>query len=557
VQTNVADDYLVFDFAGTGFQVGTATNDQGGSMLVCYEQGDLNSFVLDFTQIDQFCYTYNNLTSVANFNTSRTVNGLANDTYSVRVVNVTSGAFLRIDYVQIFDDLPPVAPVGVFNENATDTNGDRYLQLSPANRWLSVAGTSAAKFSGRSYVAVADANGRMTSLFAGPVATLHVNVTSQTTVLLDTGVPSVNNTNKLLVCVDNVDNDLVGACQVITTLRTQQQHAINLTTVGNHTITFRALTAGEFKIDGFQVFEGDVLTEGIYDDPLMNAGQVIDLAAGVWQRPPTSGTRTTKAYGGSQIRTQSSNAAIDFDFTGTGLSIITQQWSKGINIEICYALQATFDGTWDNSAGETCVPASTDIKSGTRNQAGITLYGLPADTYSVRVRVADTSIVAGNLGDWLYIDAIAIFGELTDALAAGLYDNAQLGSYPDAARFGPTAFWGTTTTSAGPTAGPWNRSDTGATNSGAVFQVRAAGNTLILYQTINSNLINSSNVRVCLVLEEGVVNELQCSNFSQSGKKIYFSPIIFYGLGDGEHTVIFENRIHGRRFNVDAVQVIP
>ena len=52
-------------------------------------------------------------------------------------------------------------------------------------------------------------------------------------------------------------------------------------------------------------------------------------------------------------------------------------------------------------------------------------------------------------------------------------------------------------------------------------------------------------------------NELQCNNFSQSGRGGYFTPIVFYGLGEGAHEVIFENKEAKRNFNVDGLRVIP
>ena len=36
-----------------------------------------------------------------------------------------------------------------------------------------------------------------------------------------------------------------------------------------------------------------------------------------------------------------------------------------------------------------------------------------------------------------------------------------------------------------------------------------------------------------------------------------FTPVVFYGLGEGvTHTVIMENRVQGKIFNMDALRVI-
>jgi hypothetical protein len=557
VQTTTLDDRLVFDFDGTGFQIGTTTDKNGGSVLVCYEAGNASSFP-NPGDIDQFCFTYNHLTNANNFTTSRTVAGLAPGIYTVRVVNATAGKLLRIDYVRVLEGQPPLAPVGIYNENAADSNGDPYLQLSPAANWLSVSGNAAARFSGRSYVGVAN-NNRLTSTVAGPVATLRVNIPggSQTIILLNTGLPATSNSDQLLVCVDQVDN-VVNAtpdsCQTLPTMRTTQQQVVTLTAAtygaGEHFVTFRTLTAGNFKIDGFQIMEGNILAEGIYDNTLMSEAGLIDTDL-AWP----AAIKNVKAYGGSQLRTQVNNAALNFDFEGTGFSIITQQSTRGINVTLCYALEADFDGTWNGTGpgNETCVDSTTDLAKGIPvYQAGLSIYGLVDGIYTAQMRVNDTVIATRY--DWLYVDAIAIFGDTTDALQPGMYDDAELQNHPDAVRFGPSVYWSSLTTSAGPTSGPLQRTQTLTPNAGSIAQFNVEGNTLILYQGAGTN---SSNIRVCLVINIGATNELDCNNFSQSGRRAFFTPIIFYGLGTGEHRVIFENRVPNRNFNVDAVMVMP
>ena len=88
-----------------------------------------------------------------------------------------------------------------------------------------------------------------------------------------------------------------------------------------------------------------------------------------------------------------------------------------------------------------------------------------------------------------------------------------------------------------------------------MLQVFVEGNVLTLYQQIHKK--SSSEVQVCLVVYGTEGNELECGTFSQSGKGSYFTPIAFYGLGDGTHQIIFENKTPKARFNVDGLQVTP
>jgi hypothetical protein len=384
---------------------------------------------------------------------------------------------------------------------------------------------------------------------------INIPTDSQTVILLDTGVPANNNSDQLLVCVDHVENVTPDSCQTLATMRTLKQQAVTLTAAqygaGEHIVTFRTLTAGNFKIDGFQIMEGSTLSEGIYDSSLMSEGGLIDTDL-TWSTP----IKNTRAYGGSQIRTQTNNAALNFDFEGTGFSIITQQSTRGINVTLCYALEDDFDGTWDGAGpgNETCVNATTDLTAGAIvYQSGLSVYGLVDGVYTAQMRVNDT--VIDTRYDWLYVDAIAIFGDTTDALPPGMYDDAQLLNYPDAVRFGPSVYWANLPSTLGPPSGPWQRTQTVTSNSGSVAQFNVEGNALVLYQ--GTETTGNANIRVCLVINIGATNELQCNNFSQKGRRTFFTPIVFYGLGSGEHRVILENRQPNRKFSVDAVLVMP
>jgi hypothetical protein len=47
----------------------------------------------------------------------------------------------------------------------------------------------------------------------------------------------------------------------------------------------------------------------------------------------------------------------------------------------------------------------------------------------------------------------------------------------------------------------------------------------------------------------------ELANFSQAGRISYFAPIMFYGLGSGEHTIIIENRDHTKKLSFDAILI--
>jgi hypothetical protein len=589
---------LNFSFTnGVGFEVGIPTDRYGGEVEICYDTDN------DWNDATNQCYTYQHESTRVNFNTTRSVAGLnPASTYFVRVKNSEDGqtvippigarpatyspARLRIDFVQIYaGTLPPVVnSSGLYNENAA-SSGVPYLQLLPESRWLSISGTVARLFSGSSYAAVTDNARRAASaLYAGPVATLRVNVPAGgATVVLYTGTAIATNTDQLLVCANNVDDAPAGSCTVITNLRTQNQLVLTSTQLtalgspGTVTLTFRALTPGLFRIDGFQVIHGTLLTPGVYDDFLGSAGGILNLTnngAGVWSAP----TKVAGAYGGTIISANSTNATTDdptlrFTFLGTGFSILTLADSFGVDLQICYAATDGFDGDFDvGTSNEKCEIVTTDTNTlvadwnqkndgrprpSVAQQYGFAVYGLPTDpgagvdnTYQVRVRMIDTVVVAT---DRLKIDAIAIFSDVTNAgaatpLAVGtLHDNTQTGIVYESVHQ-----WTQTTLTLTPPRGPWNRTQSTATAGGALMQLYVEGNAVVLYQY--GAAINSRQVRVCVRTIEG----LDCTEFSQAAARpTYFTPVVIYGLGSAStHQVFVENRDHGRTMNIDAIRVM-
>jgi hypothetical protein len=384
---NTVDGSLVFEFSGTGFEIGTLVDRYGGEVLVCYEAGTLPVNPLD---INQFCYRYQNESSTVRATVSRSVAGLDNGTYSVRIQNVSDAfsnltttpvarlaaytpARLRVDYVRIFNPTPPTVTIpGWYNENATDGAGAQFLQLLPAERWARFTGTAAAAFTNQSYYSVVGTTPTVVStVYAGPLATLRVQASaSGTTVILYTGAATTTNSDLILVCAENVTDDAppppANEC-VTRNIRTANQIVVSNTDLaalgvaGPVDLTFRALNAGGFKIDGFQLIHGSTLTAGIYDNilagtPVLTFGTDTTPGGANESNYPTNWTTANHAshYNGSVTQTSTRNARLTFNFTGTGFSVVTFNDPNSVDMRICYVSGgAGFDGVFDE-ADETC-----------------------------------------------------------------------------------------------------------------------------------------------------------------------------------------------------------
>ncbi|MBZ0280332.1 MAG: S8 family serine peptidase [Anaerolineae bacterium] len=569
----------------SGFEVAIPMDRFGGEVEICYDN--------DGTPADGDCYTYQHERAAASVLVTRTVTGLTVGTqYTVQVKNVENGftalvttpntprpvtynpARLRIDYVQVFGEgLPPaVNNPGIYGEGANNGSAP-YLQLLPANRWNTFAGTAARGFSDLSYSAVVDNAKRLSALYAGPTATLRVNVPAGgATVILFTGAAVTTNTDQLLVCADVVDSD-AGNCTIITNLKLVNQVVLNSTLLtelgnaGNVTLSFRALTPGTFKIDGFQVIHGTTLTPGIYDNYLIGNGGLLDTNGTTWLAP----LKTINTYGGTISPASSTNATSDdptlqFNINGTGFGIMTLADLTGVDLRICYVLTADFDGNFDATGTEKCetvttdtntTPADWNTKNDGRNkpvrayQYTFGYYGLANSNYTVQVRLIDTLLVAT---DRLRIDAVVVFSDVTNGGAATplspgqLYDNTQTSGIS----YEPGAFWSVVKSVYTPPRGPWLLSDTRATAAGSLLQIYAEGNALVLYQSAGTT--NSRRVRVCVSTIDG----LDCTEYSQFvGRATFFTPVIFYGLGTtGVHRIYIENRDHGRPVSIDAIRML-
>ena len=465
----------------------------------------------------------------------------------------------------------PITTAGVYNEDALDSNDDPFIQLLPANNWTSVTGRSAKGATAESFVGIADNNNRLTRKNIGGTATMRIQVPGgpdggSATLALNVFKADKLNSDKLLVCVLNgtafVDispSDLNSPCATLDTLRTSANQVITLDNPGGspitYTVFFQTLTAGFFRIDGFHIVYDGILTGGIYDNHFMSENGLIDLN-GDWQLPPASGTKVNGSFGGQIIRTQDPNANLIFHFTGSGFALVTEENSNRLDIEVCFVPEADYvdETDFDDTELAFCRFNSTELTStSAKKQYGVTFYGLTPDTYAVRVQVNE---VPTNLtSQWLKVDAIVIFEGVTSGgpLQTGMYDDAQLMNH-DAVRFAPTVFWTQKPkVKSGPPKGPWQLTQQEAKNSGTVVQVFVEGNTLILYQEFSGS--GSGNIQACLIVDGADDNELLCNNFSQKGKGGYLTPVAFFGLGEGQHQIVIENKDPGRKFTIDAIRV--
>jgi hypothetical protein len=627
---------MIFTFTGTGFEVGTLVDRYGGEMLVCYETGTIANPV----DIDQFCYRYQNESSTTRATISRTVAGLTAGTYSVRVQNVEDGmsnltatpiprmatyaiARLRVDYVRVFNLAAPpvVTQPGWYNENAA-SGGNQFLQLLPTERWAPFTGTAAAAFSNRSFYGVVGTSTTTASnAYAGPVASLRVQVPAGgATVILYTGAASSSNTDQLLVCADNVAAAPATNCATPFSLKTANQVVLSsanlpaLGSAGTVTLTFRALNAGYFRIDGFQVISGPALTPGIYDSILAGPNAVLDNndTPGTW-----ASFNVSSAYNGSLVRTTSKDATLTFDFQGTGFSVITHNDTSSVDMRICYAdtTGAGFDGSFAgypaNATAEVCEYIGAVVSFGGTNPnitsitmnnggpgAGTTvninttdaeIHGVIANNTRVRIVTTSNGTTATATEVWVVpttsfyqfgyayyglpsdtyavevrhvdnsttatqymrVDAVAVFGSAPTMMGPGLYDDANA-----TINYAPEPFWTVTTNASfGPQRGPYNRTEHTATNHGSIAQLNVNGNGFILYQTARST--GSRVVRICLIVPN---QPNECSDFSQNSTTArYFTPVAFFGFGPSSHQVIVENRQHGttNTLSIDGVRVLP
>jgi len=377
---------------------------------------------------------------------------------------------------------------------------------------------------------------------------------------------------------------------------------------GTATIMFTPLSSGAFAIDSMQVIEGTILTPGVYEDflgdDLLNFttdnNQQVERSTNFFDCTLADEWCSSKDFfsaSQSIVATSNSGATLDFNFSGTGFALYVTPEFSGIDVRVCYVpVSGTGAGTaadidalgndiingrpyGDSSSPIYCETITTSTASfGTStwesinqgrtnpffgNAYGFAYYGMADRTYAVEVRVIDTEIA---FFDQFKIDQIAIFSDATDQtlLQPGYYDSSE-----GIASYEPTGAWEERETFSAPPWGFLEQSAQATTRAGSIAQFYFKGNSFTLYQEFG--FFSSSDIRACLVVQEDVpvhctpdlsfdtdyaeFSPVLVSNFGQDRSFGYAIPVMFYGLGPGEHTLIFENRDHNRSFTIDAILI--
>jgi hypothetical protein len=675
-RSNTTGASMNFNFTGTGFEIGTILDPNGGEVEICYGVGTPTN-----------CFVYQHETYATSYTSSRVVAGLPFNTYTVRVRDVEDGktttvlgnanafrpsfynvAKIGIDYVRIFgaNTTTAVNP-GFYNENATDGSGISLVRYFPANRFRNFTSPFLTTYSEKSYTSIIDTFNNVAFTYAGPTAMMSINKTAGKvgTLILYTGNANFFNTDQMLVCGNNTTGSVrwngsrwdlttsgtVADCVLKTGLKTENQivltgselNVLSTNASGIMRLTFTPLTPGRFDIDGFQYVLGDGLSAGIHDEFLapsittnssVQGTSLLKFAAGnnfglnynttlFSSFNPTGCNRTTQwcllktsaAYGNGVAYTTANNATLTFNIEGTGFSIVTLLDLYGMDMRICYKrtsnptdfpapnlpdntvpvvkkdvvltqndkngiwcdMRRTSSSSFNSGAIQAWQNMNGDLYNpGFGGKYGFSYYGLPFGKYTVEVKVID-SIITSTFTDRLAIDSIVVFGNGNNSpvLTPGLYDDTTKST-----TYEPAPFWETSAVSFyAPPFGPYGYTERTTTSAGAVAQMRVAGNSIVIYQSLNG--LGSRDVQVCLVVTSAnihcnVVAErpvsyvggdndkpnaawsraVQLAQYSQVGFA-KFSPVMFYGLGTGTHQLIIENRDHNRIMSIDAILVQP
>jgi hypothetical protein len=391
--------------------------------------------------------------------------------------------------------------------------------------------------------------------------------------------------------------------------------ALGGTNSGNIRVSFTPLLQTRFDVDAFQVYRDSTLSKGVHDiflpDNLLNfntSGGTGAINRATFGCLPANGWCVLKnalASGGEVAVTTQQNATLSFNFEGTGFSVMAIPEAIGRPFRICYKRTSNtqtfpaYDVNATNiladrsninmSQGQTGANAmwcdyytTNTITVGTtgwnsRNftrinpfsgtQYGFAYYGLPFGNYTVEVRVGPAPTVASRF----QLDAIAVFGRTDNlpVLGVGFYDDTT-----KAISYEPESVWTTNTLppTLRPPSAPFGSSERTTNRAGAVAQMRVDGNSVILYQSTGG--ISTRDAHLCLLVTNATIHcdpqatrgvsagsnaawerALQIAQFSQALTFGRFSPIMFYGLGEGTHTLIIENRDHNRTMSIDAIQV--
>ncbi|MEO1644584.1 MAG: hypothetical protein AAFR67_05320, partial [Chloroflexota bacterium] len=402
---------MYFSFTGTGFSIGTSTSPFSGEMEICYDDDPVFDQASE-TNGNESCFVYQNEAIFTSYNISRTIVGLPSGTYYVRVRDLEDGASTTgftlnqprntfyansqvvVDYVEIYDDTTtPSIGAGFYNEDATDTSGNQYLNLYPQDRWITVDNFLAASYTGQSYTTVNNGFGGSATNVSGPTAMVSVDVPADgATVVMYLGQQTFLAPKQFLICAGtDRDGGIVpieviqfgfprpglglsspdGSCvlrdaSLGTAVTVGPEDLTALSVAGNDVpVTFTALTPSQFLIDGFQIIGGDALTAGVYDDILpdtlldFNSAGSDQVGSGGFACDTTQlwcDYKIFGAFGGQTYRTRNTGATLEFDIDGTGFSVLTRANFSGAQMRICYMRTPV--------TGEPNFPARNDTLSG-------------------------------------------------------------------------------------------------------------------------------------------------------------------------------------------------
>ncbi len=596
-----------FTFVGTGFEIGLLAGPRSGEVKVCYEQeGNVDPNAVN-------CFTYDQDNS-SNSIYGRSIVGLDSATWVVTVREMDDGyrttstsargggELFALDYINIYNDTDIVSvPVGANNEDAADGSDNQYLTLYPEDKWRVFSGNNS--YSDNSYVA--PANGTREDRQPGPTAVLQVDVTSPDetwAVVFQLGQQSSNLLNSALVCVNETNGVMTWSdgeyivensdnCKIVNNLTQDKQITVSatefsdLTQVGTHTISISSLSRDgasrlvtvctSFKrgkcrstaqvrqaspailrIDGYQVFNNQVLSPGFYDEllpgTLLNFSGGLDTASScdettgwcqndrkfVQQTVCISSRRgTCRAFGvrtvgvrpyiGSAAVTSQEGASIEFTMQGTGFSIISDVWNNGLDFRVCYRLNTSGNSFPTVGSGEEqfalqgydnaglpilvsegsilCENMTTDTSNWDSvmdrpnrggSQYGFSFYGMPFTTYDVQIVVTTPQAEISSSESFAF-DGLQIFSDVStvEVLQPGFTDNTS-----ENIIYEPSNFWDSNSRN-----GAFQNTESVTNNAGAIAQYRINGNSVVIYQRVGNM---TSDVQVCVVISN---DNIHCS----------------------------------------------
>ncbi len=304
--------------------------------------------------------------------------------------------------------------------------------------------------------------------------------------------------------------------------------------------------------------------------------------------------RNNSYFGTTAAYTRANDATLTFNFEGTGFGLMVQPELNAGDLRICYK-RASNQTAFPSIGGET---DAEDVELNVNSNSGIycervrlntattgatpwqglnrtlinpnasfrytfAYYGLPQGRYTVEVR---TILPVMNPGR-VVIDAVNVFSNPTTLppLQPGLHDD----NVPSI-RYEPSLAWARQATPAQPPAGAYGRAESITRLAGSVAQLRVEGNSVTFFQSLTGG--SSRHVNLCLLITAAGSNpgNVHCGETSQTVQRPSvqqawwsqagagrMSPVMIYGLGEGVHTLIIENRDHNRPLSIDAIAVQP